>query len=59
MNVILDDYLLKKLQYLRDDVELIDENGQELATIYRVNESKCVAVGDAVCEFVIQKEPIG
>jgi predicted hydrocarbon binding protein len=23
-----------------------------------VNESKCVAVGDAVCEFVIQKEPI-
>jgi predicted hydrocarbon binding protein len=25
---------------------------------FRVNESKCVAVGDAVCEFVIQKEPI-
>jgi predicted hydrocarbon binding protein len=26
---------------------------------FRVNESKCVAVGDPVCEFVIQKEPIG
>jgi predicted hydrocarbon binding protein len=26
---------------------------------FRVNESKCVAVGDEVCEFVIQKEPIG
>jgi predicted hydrocarbon binding protein len=26
---------------------------------FRVNESKCVAVGDAVCEFVIQKDPIG
>src|SRR5574341_1130193 len=25
---------------------------------FRVNESKCVAVGEAVCEFVIQKEPI-
>jgi predicted hydrocarbon binding protein len=25
---------------------------------FRVNESKCVAVGDSVCEFVIQKEPI-
>ena len=25
---------------------------------FRVNESKCVAVSDAVCEFVIQKEPI-
>ena len=25
---------------------------------FRVNESKCVAVGDEVCEFVIQKEPI-
>ena len=25
---------------------------------FRVNESKCVAMGDAVCEFVIQKEPI-
>jgi len=25
---------------------------------FRVNESKCVAVGDDVCEFVIQKEPI-
>lgn len=25
---------------------------------FRVNESKCVAVGDAVCEFVIQREPI-
>lgn len=25
---------------------------------FRVNESKCVAVGDTVCEFVIQKEPI-
>ena len=24
----------------------------------RVNESKCCAVGDEVCEFVIQKEPI-
>ncbi len=26
---------------------------------FRVNESKCVAKGDEVCEFVIQKEPIG
>lgn len=26
---------------------------------FRVNESKCVAVGDDVCEFVIQKNPIG
>jgi predicted hydrocarbon binding protein len=26
--------------------------------VFRVNESKCCAVGDAVCEFVIQKEPI-
>ena len=25
---------------------------------FRVNESKCVAVGDDVCEFIIQKEPI-
>jgi predicted hydrocarbon binding protein len=25
---------------------------------FRVNESKCVAVGDALCEFVIQKDPI-
>jgi predicted hydrocarbon binding protein len=25
---------------------------------FRVNESKCIAVGDVVCEFVIQKEPI-
>ena len=26
---------------------------------FLVNESKCVAVGDSVCEFVIQKTPIG
>jgi len=26
---------------------------------FRVNESKCVAKGDDVCEFIIQKEPIG
>ena len=26
---------------------------------FRVNESKCIAVGDSVCEFIIQKEPIG
>ncbi len=26
---------------------------------FRVNESKCVAVGDSVCEFIVQKEPIG
>jgi predicted hydrocarbon binding protein len=25
---------------------------------FRVNESKCIAVGDDVCEFVIHKEPI-
>ena len=25
---------------------------------FRVNESKCIAVGDDVCEFVVQKEPI-
>ena len=25
---------------------------------FRINESKCCAVGDSVCEFVIQKEPI-
>jgi hypothetical protein len=25
---------------------------------FRVNESKCCAVGDTICEFVIQKEPI-
>jgi len=25
---------------------------------FRVNESKCVAVGDEACEFVIRKEPI-
>ena len=25
---------------------------------FRVNESKCVAIGDTVCEFVIQKTPI-
>jgi predicted hydrocarbon binding protein len=26
---------------------------------FRVNESKCVAMGDDVCEFVIQKSPMG
>jgi predicted hydrocarbon binding protein len=26
---------------------------------FRVNESQCVAVGDEVCEFVIQKMPMG
>ncbi len=26
---------------------------------FRVNESRCVACGDEVCEFVIQKDPIG
>lgn len=26
---------------------------------FRVNESKCVALNDTVCEFVIQKDPIG
>jgi predicted hydrocarbon binding protein len=25
---------------------------------FRVNESRCVAVGDEVCEFIIQKEPV-
>jgi predicted hydrocarbon binding protein len=25
---------------------------------FRVNESKCCAMGDSVCEFIIQKEPI-
>lgn len=25
---------------------------------FRVNESKCLALGDSVCEFIIQKEPI-
>jgi predicted hydrocarbon binding protein len=25
---------------------------------FRVNESKCCAMGDTICEFVIQKEPI-
>jgi len=25
---------------------------------FRVNESRCCAVGDAVCEFIIQKEPV-
>ena len=25
---------------------------------FRVNESKCIAVGDEVCEFIIQKTPI-
>ncbi|GAB4495644.1 MAG: 4-vinyl reductase [Anaerolineales bacterium] len=25
---------------------------------FRVNESRCVALGDEVCEFIIQKEPI-
>ena len=25
---------------------------------WRINESRCVAMGDEVCEFVIQKEPI-
>jgi predicted hydrocarbon binding protein len=26
---------------------------------FRVNESRCIAMGEPVCEFVIQKEPIG
>ncbi len=26
---------------------------------FRVNESKCIAVGDPTCDFVIYKEPIG
>jgi predicted hydrocarbon binding protein len=25
---------------------------------FRVNESKCIAIGDTVCEFIVQKEPI-
>ncbi len=25
---------------------------------FRVNESKCISMGDSVCEFIIQKEPI-
>lgn len=25
---------------------------------FRVNESRCVALGDEICEFIIQKEPI-
>jgi len=25
---------------------------------FRVNESKCIAIGDDVCEFIVQKEPI-
>lgn len=25
---------------------------------FRVNESKCIALGDDVCEFIVQKEPI-
>ena len=25
---------------------------------YRVNESRCCAIGDTICEFMIQKEPI-
>ena len=25
---------------------------------FRVNESKCISTGDAVCEYVIQKEPL-
>ena len=25
---------------------------------FRINESKCIAVGDTVCEFIIQKEPV-
>lgn len=25
---------------------------------FRVNESRCVAMGDTVCEFIIQKEPL-
>lgn len=29
-------------------------NGRE----FRINESKCCAMGESVCEFVIQKEPI-
>ncbi|HSQ18323.1 MAG TPA: 4-vinyl reductase [Anaerolineales bacterium] len=26
---------------------------------FRVNESKCMAMGDSVCEYIIQKAPIG
>jgi predicted hydrocarbon binding protein len=26
---------------------------------FRVNESRCVAMGEPVCEFVVQKDPIG
>jgi predicted hydrocarbon binding protein len=26
---------------------------------FRVNESKCMAMGDAVCEYIIQKTPVG
>ena len=26
---------------------------------FRVNESKCMAMGDTVCEYIIQKSPIG
>jgi predicted hydrocarbon binding protein len=25
---------------------------------FRVNEDKCIAMGDPVCSFIIQKEPI-
>jgi hypothetical protein len=25
---------------------------------FRVNEAKCIAVGDSVCEYIIQKEPL-
>jgi predicted hydrocarbon binding protein len=25
---------------------------------FRVNESRCMATGDTVCEYVIQKEPL-
>jgi predicted hydrocarbon binding protein len=26
---------------------------------FRVNESRCIAQGERVCQFIIQKEPIG
>ena len=26
---------------------------------FRVNESKCIAMGDTVCEYIIQKTPVG
>jgi predicted hydrocarbon binding protein len=26
---------------------------------FRVNESKCMSMGDEVCEYIIQKTPIG